>query len=179
MTETNLTNKYISQLPDNTPDEMVTKQKNLCMIVFKIADYIYRKHSENYVEYQNDELYEEWLKDNNQIRPTISTKIINERECQAFLRELDNDDNFDKYSNLLALTNLKETACQFDSPVSYVKDSTQLKIFNFHEYIKNLMSDGKLKPAEEIEQIDMSTLLFEFSEIVNSCAPVEPTSPSV
>lgn len=177
MTGTDMTSKYISKLPDGSPKELITKQKNLCMIVFQIADYIYRKHSQNYVKYDNDDLYEEWLKDNDKIKPSLSTKIINERECQAFLNELDK--KFDKYSNLLAFTNLQEAAGQFDSPVSYVKDDKQLKIFNFHEYIKDLTKDGKLKSVEEIENIDTSTLFYSFGQIVNACHPVEPSGPVV
>lgn len=144
--------------------------------MFNLVDYIYRKRGANYVPVENDETYEAWL--NSPMASTVSTPIVNEAECRDFLRQFDN--NFNKYSRSLVFQNLSGfTGGLSKNPGTYVRDSNQLQIFNFHQYINDLMENGRLKTVEELDKIniDANNALVTFQEIVNKC--VEHDVPSI
>ena len=168
--------KYITELSKANVEKLNIQQKNLCLIMFNLVYYIYRKRGANYVPVENDETYEAWL--NSPMASTVSTPIVNEAECRDFLRQFDN--NFNKYSRSLVFQNLSGfTGGLSKNPGTYVRDSNQLQIFNFHQYINDLMENGRLKTVEELDKIniDANNALVTFQEIVNKC--VEHDVPSI
>lgn len=168
--------KYITELSKANVEKLNIQQKNLCLIMFNLVDYIYRKRGANYVPVENDKTYEAWL--NSPMASTVSTPIVNEAECRDFLRQFDN--NFNKYSRSLVFQNLSGfTGGLSKNPGTYVRDSNQLQIFNFHQYINDLMENGRLKTVEELDKIniDANNALVTFQEIVNKC--VEHDVPSI
>ena len=168
--------KYITELSKANVEKLNIQQKNLCLIMFNLVDYIYRKRGANYVPVENDETYEAWL--NSPMASTVSTPIVNEAECRDFLRQFDK--NFDTYSRSLVFQNLSGfTGGLSRNPGSYVRNSSELQIFNFHEYINDLMVNGRLKSVEELDKInvDANNALVTFQETVNKC--VEHDAPSI
>lgn len=168
--------KYITELSKANVDKLNIQQKNLCLIMFNLVDYIYRKHDANYAPIENDETYQAWL--DSPMASTVSTPIVNEAECRDFLRQFDK--NFDTYSRSLVFQNLSGfTGGLSRNPGSYVRNSSELQIFNFHQYINDLMVNGRLKSVEELDKIniDANNALVTFQETVNKC--VEHDAPSI
>lgn len=166
--------KYITELSKDNVDKLNIQQKNLCLIMFNLVDYIYRKHDANYVPVETDETYQAWL--DSPMASTVSTPIVNEAECRDFLRQFDK--NFDTYSRSLVFQNLSGfTGGLIKNPGPYARNSKELQIFNFHQYINDLMVNGRLKSVEELDKIDANNALVTFQETVNKC--VELDAPSI
>lgn len=164
--------KYITELSRENIDKLNLRQKNLCLIMFNLVDYIYRKHDANYVKLENDDTYQAWL--DSPMASTVSTPIVNEAECRDFLRQFDK--NFDTYSRSLVFQNLSGFTGGLLSPGSYARNSKELRIFNFHEYINDLMINGRLKSVEELDKIDANNALITFQDTVNKCAELDAPS---
>lgn len=162
--------KYITELSSRDyNDTLKCEQKNLCVYVCFVVDYIYRKHSKGYTIQQNDDAYQAWL--DSPMASTISTPIVNEAECRDFLRQF--DENFDTYSRSLVFQNLSGFTGGLSSPGSYVRDSNELQIFNFHQYINDVKSNGYFN--DERNMAAFNELVY-FKGVVKNCAKLADPS---
>lgn len=161
--------KYIAKLNRDNVDELNRAQKNLCVYVCFVVDYIYRKHSKGYTEQENDNNYKAWL--GSPMASTISTPIVNEAECRDFLRQF--DENFDTYSRSLVFQNLSGFTTELVAG-PYSRNSNELRIFNFHQYINDVKSNGYFN--DERNMAAFNELVY-FKGVVKSC--VKLSDPSI